>query len=454
MSDATSASAGTRRTTKWSDDSFLDTIRGHTDSLADECVRKLNTNGVTTGEVSKIFAAMKANGHPLPPEVQSDPKFSPLREFLRQTSTVPPNTDLERIDRGQTAFMTHLIPSVLALLLKSIPEGYASPPLTKVLNISGQLRDNPYHRLMGTLRFLIDVSSPHSFECPSDTDASHDHEPGTVRRGIVTLQQVRLLHAGVRVNIAPKWADYPDYKKQMRAEPISLEDVLGTLIGFSLLVVRGLQILRVRMGSEGTGPYSDDEEAYYYVWRTFGQMFGIHPPGEPHSLEYLPKNLTEAKEFYDSYRRRHYVGARDFTRGWRDVSEGKNPDGVALADAHVRMVGVVIQHIFPRFLRPLVPGPAVRLVPRIYMRQLIGDTGCARIGVRPVTLFVLLKKLLFEFPHVWARFWGRVDSDVHVGISRWFLEYLIRYGYEKGVKFTIPSSVEDLKNLVETGWRN
>lgn len=442
----TASALHTGPATKWSDDAFLDSIRQHGDQLADDCVRGLKADGVRTPEITRVFRAMAFNGAPIPED--TPPR---LRAYLEETGRLPPGTDIDRVDRGQAAFMTHCIPSVLVLLLKSIPEGYAAPALTRILSLSGELRDNPYHRLMGTLQLLIDVSSPHGFE------------PGRERRGIVSTQQVRLLHAGVRVNVAPNSPaalDYDAYRRE-HGLPINLEDMLGTLIGFSLLVVHGLRTLRVRLGPRGDGKtpavpgdgtYTEAEEAYYYVWRTFGRMFGIHPPGQPQSLEFLPASLTEAAEFYASYCRRHYVGATSLARGWRARSEAENRDGVELADAHVRMIGVVVQHVLPRPLRPMVPGPSLRLVPRIYARQLIGEEGCARIGIRPVTLFLLLKWLLFHFPQAWARLWGRVDSRLHVRISEMFLERLVKIGYAEGVTFTVPGDLQDLKNLVERGW--
>ncbi len=112
-----------------------------------------------------------------------------------------------------------------------------------------------------------------------------------------------------------------------------------------------------------------------------------------------------------------------------------------------------MKHMFPRPLRPLIPGPLVRLIPRIYLRHLIGDTGCARIGVRPVTLMLLLKGVLLNAPRVWARLWERVKPEAHERISKWFLLYLIRMQYDKKLGFIIPSRVEDLINLVESGWK-
>ena len=435
------------------------------DKLANDCVEQLKSDEVTTEEITSVFRQMQYNGAPIP-----DGTPDALAKFLEATKELPAATDLGRLKRGQDAFMLHAVPSALVLVCKSIPEGYAAPSLARILNISGQLRDNPYHRLMGTLRFLIDVASPGGFEVPEKVegmtevaltkliaDGKQSLSVGQLKlinalpRAIITTQKVRLMHAGVRTNVAPEWADYLEYKRKYGA-PINLEDMLGTMIGFSMLVVVGLRKLRVTMELE-EGRYSKDEEAYYYVWRTFGRMFGIYPTGQPDNIDFIPQNLTEAREFYRSYRRRHYVGAEDLDRCWRARSWQVNPDGVDLADAHLRMAGVVLKHMFPRPLRPFIPGPLVRLVPRIYLRHLIGDKGCARIGVRPVTLMLLLKWVLINAPRVWARLWERVKPEAHIRISKWFLLYLIRMQYDKKLGFIIPSNVKDLIDLVESGWK-
>ena len=67
--------------------------------------------------------------------------------------------------------------------------------------------------------------------------------------------------------------------------------MLATIMGFSLLVIRGLQKLQV-------GLTAQEAEDYYYLWRIYALAIGIHPRGSPDSTEYLPANLAEADEFY------------------------------------------------------------------------------------------------------------------------------------------------------------
>ena len=87
----------------------------------------------------------------------------------------------------------------------------------------------------------------------------------------------------------------------------------------------------------------------------------------------MPGSVGEAAEFYAAYTRRHYVDA------------AQNPKGVVLAHDN-------LQH---------APGPdaarwwrlaGLGAVPRIYMQDLIGAEGCARVGIDPVFGHALLKR--------------------------------------------------------------
>ncbi|MEO6878212.1 MAG: oxygenase MpaB family protein, partial [Gemmatimonadaceae bacterium] len=328
-----------------------------------------------------------------------------------------------------TVFMERMIPSVLVLLCKSLPEGYAAAGATKILNISGELLAHTYHRLMGTLQLLINVSSPQSFE----------------RSGVAMLnaQQMRLLHAGVRSNVAPKILDrragaggYQAYRDRFGV-PINQEDLLATIMAFSLLVVRGLRTLHV--------PLTDAEaEDFYYVWRVFAHLMGIHPPGEPANESHLPETLAEASDFYATYCRRHFAGEPRWVDGWREKSLLENPDGCALAERHLNMLATVLPEGGSRFFD-------LAHVTHIYVEMLIGEDGCARVGIPRLQGHAILRFSLMHLPRWWSLLWNRVNGGIHVQVSNWFLRTLLQASYQRGVVFTVPSTLEDLKALVQDG---
>lgn len=417
------------RSWSWTDVEQLDTLRTQGDPAADACAAALAEAGVTARQLRPLFGRLRAEGAEVPDSAPPE-----LREFLRHIRTdtrrddglpLPTWADREAILRGQLAFRERTLPCVLVMLCKSLVEGYAAPSMARILNLSGELRARPFHRLMGTLQLLQDVGSPGSFE------------PGRV--GPVVAKEMRLLHAGVRANVArdAMGLDAHDAFVDTYGVPINQEDMLGTILGFSLLVVDGLKVLGV--------PFSPQEaEDYYHVWRVYGHLAGIQRDGLDDDADAMPPTLDEARAFYRTYHR-HYVGATDFSGGWRERSLVENRDGVELADAHVGM----LRRIMPRWMQTILHDR----VPRIYIRELAGDVGCARVGVAPVTGHGLLRVAVEDLPRMWYRLWSRVSPSRHVKVSEWFFSDLIQVAYEDPITYTVPRTVDDLREFVEKGAR-
>jgi hypothetical protein len=413
----------------WTDPRVLDQLRHMGDADADACAAALAQAGVTAAQLRPLFGRLRAPGAMLP-----DDAPAPLRSFLAHIregsrrsdkAPLPVWADRERILRGQQAFRECTLPSVLVMLCKSLPEGYAAPSMAKILNLSGELRARPFHRLMGTLQLLQDVGSPGSFE------------PGGV--GTVVAKEMRLLHAGVRTNVARDAmgeAAHDAFVAQYGV-PINQEDMLGTILGFSLLVIDGLDTLGI--------PFTPQQaEDYYHVWRVYGHLAGIRRPGLDDEADAMPATLDEARAFYATYHR-HYVGPTDFSGNWRERAIAENPDGVALADAHVNM----LRDVMPRWMQRLLGTSVVR----IYVRDLAGDVGCARVGVEPVTGHALLKLAVEDVPRLWKRLMGRLSPNTHVKASELFFATLIKVAYNVPITYTVPRSVQDLRDFVETGAR-
>lgn len=406
---------------RWSDDAFLNELRRMGDPLADQCLAELDQWLVELRDSSgERDEAVKAhwvdllkrplvNAEPVPydfPEAYK--RFFALTAKLPTLDGTP--VDPARIERGQRVFMTHALPSAMVLLAKALPEGYAAPNLSKVLRLSDNLTEDPYRRLLGVLQMVINVSEKGAFDATG--------------KAIITVPKIRLLHAGVRRIVQ---AHLPDYQTQYGV-PVNLEDMLGTVMGFSYLVIVGLQRLNIGL----TDPEAED---LYYLWRVFAQMMGIHPEGAPNSSLFIPADLEEAKAFYDSYRRRHYVEA------------DSNSEGVELARANLQMLNDLLPQTPLRRL-------GLKIVPRIYMEQLIGKDGCSKIGVKPVRFLFLTKWFLSHVPWFWTRLWDAVDlvdrsGNLHQNLSRIFFQGLITQGTGGEITWTVPRTLTDLREMVE-----
>jgi len=384
--------------TRFSDDAFLDELRRQVDTRADACVTRLFAEGGAASSAA-LFRHLTGNEDSLP-----DDAPEALREFFAATRALPPGVDLARVGRGEQAWMKHAFEAALVLLAKSLPEGYAAPSFGEVLSISGDLKRHPYRRLLGVMQMVVNVSTPGGF--------------GATGKAITTAQKMRLLHAAIRSHVVTRLE--PPFDTARLGPPINLEDMLATVMGFSYLVIDGLRIL-------GSGLRPDEEEDLYYLWRTFARVVGIHPEGRPESDEYVPGSVAEAAEFYASFKRRHYVGP------------ALNPKGVALARENLKM----LQDLMPRAWRLAGLG----VVPRIYMQDLIGAEGCARVGIAPVVGHSLLKAALLALVRLSHRVVDDVPARADETVSRLLFQGMINRSWHGEVTFLIPDTVADLRRL-------
>jgi hypothetical protein len=328
---------------KWSDDAFLDSLRRLGDPVADAAIARMMAEG-QTGDVGSIFRMMRANDDVLPAGAPQA-----YKDFAAASPPMPPDLDFARLQRGGDAFYRNALPAVIAMLASSLPRGYAAPAIGEILSISRDLERHPYSRLMGVVQLLINISDGDAFQPQG--------------RARVTAQKLRLLHAGVRA-IVSRYR--PDYRKTYGV-PVNLEDMLATIMGFSYLVVDGVEKLGV--------PFTRQEaEDNYYLWRTFALMVGIHPPGLPYDWSYVPETLDDAAEFYASFARRH------------DVPAARNPYGVLLTQDNLQM------------MRHMIAAPmaliGMRLAPRIWMAEMMTVEQQALVGVQPLVGHAVIRAIL------------------------------------------------------------
>ena len=231
---------------RWTD-AFLDTMSKQGDPLADDFLTRIMRDD-EMANIRKVFAEMDSNNE-IPPATT----FPELSDFFAATNNLPLSVDLQRISHGEKVFQENAFTGALVLLTKSLPEGYAAPNLSIILNLSGNLRTHPYKRLLATLQTVVNVSTFHGFQNGG--------------RAVITAQKLRLLHAGIR-HLTRRYR--PDFEPRYGI-PVNQEDMLGTVMGFSYLVIEGMRTLKV-------GLTVQEEEDFLYLWRVFAADDG-NPPG-------------------------------------------------------------------------------------------------------------------------------------------------------------------------------
>ncbi len=236
-------------THSWTVNAINDQLEKHRqegDALADEVFQFLKDNPSEYHQFQKL----SGNAELLP--LGSSPH---LGQLLTSVQRQHAEFDQELLDKGHVVFEKYAVPIMAILALYALPYCYAGEKGAKVLVQSKYLLENPRKRLEETGEFLFAVGSRNAFR----TDGL----------GFAQCLKVRLLHAGARF-----------YSKVEEEVPVNQEDLLGTNLAFSLIVIRGLQKIGVALTV-------DEKRAYVYLWNCVGQLLGINS-------ELLPIDIKQA----------------------------------------------------------------------------------------------------------------------------------------------------------------
>lgn len=244
----------------------LERARGIGDGPIDAVIEAL---GDEAWIINAALRHLHRNGDPLP---EATP--APLRTAL--ASIEPPAwLDMARCRRAQRWASAHLFHITVALFCASLPTAYGAARGARVLAATGRMRAGELdERINATAQFVLDVVQEDGF--------------GEAGAAIRAIQKVRLVHAAVRTRLV---------KTGMRTDeiPINQEDMLGTLFGFSVVVLRAAAALGVEITAE-------QAEDYYHLWRGAGSMLGIRE-------ELLPDTLCEARDASARITRRHLAAS-------------------------------------------------------------------------------------------------------------------------------------------------
>ena len=383
---------------KWSDDAFLNRLRASTDDEANGAFEQLQIAKVSREDTARLFRALTAYDSALP-----DDTPGPIRAFLGATrahrDAMLPEVDYERIQRSNRFFRVHAAQACVVMLASSLPSGYSAPCLAKVLAISDELQRHPYRRLMGVLQMLVNIAQVH--DDPNES------------QNLVTTQKLRLLHAGVRSAVHKVTPEY----EEVYGSPVNHEDMLGTIMGFSYLVIEGFKNLEVDL-QEG------EVEDYWYAWSQFARLMGIYPSGQPLSEEFIPQSYAEAEAFYASYKRRHF-----------ETDPAKNPEGVKLAHRNLEMM----RDLLPKWLR----WSTGMVAPRLAMSHTLGEEGMARVGISTVTGHDHMNSVMERLMRFSLKTHHHLPNFFSV-LSSLIMQTMISVARGGKVNFSIPMTARDL----------
>ncbi|HUI54148.1 MAG TPA: oxygenase MpaB family protein [Bryobacteraceae bacterium] len=298
----------------WTND-LLDRMRGQADPLADQAVGQVFADGEIQAVNSLMQRLVENDG--IPPDGLPDV----IHAYLDQSDQLPEWADAALIKTGEDVFWKYGPQVIATLFCYSLPFCYAARKGVQVLWLTSRLYSNPTRRIIETAQMVVDVMRPGGLAAGG--------------AGVRTAQKVRLMHAGVRRQIHAYQGWNPDF-----GEPINQEDMAGTLLSFSWVVVDGLRRLGI--------PVEDGEaEAYLHSWRVVGHILGIRP-------ELMPTNMAGAATLAHTIQQRQYAAC---------------PEGQGMTAA---LIGMMQQYI---------PGNIFDSIPAALIRYLLGDANADLLAV-------------------------------------------------------------------------
>ena len=155
----------------------------------------------------------------------------------------------------------------------SLPYCYAFADGAQVLVRSNRILDQIGERLGETASFVLEIFRPGAF---SIQDSAY-----------LICAKVRLIHAFSRYFISQYAKDWD----LAYGQPVNQEDMLGTNLAFSHIVLRGL-------GKMGATPSEKEYESVLIYWKWIGKLIGI-------DTQYWPTSTKEAFELDKLIRKRH-----------------------------------------------------------------------------------------------------------------------------------------------------
>lgn len=240
---------------KWST-TALDKMRSTGDALADKVYAQLYEEHVAFGTLGG-FAEFQYNHQQIP---DSFPPY--LQAYFQEIEAKGKDYASSYVIKQAGKFFQQNAPEMLAGLgLMSLPYCYAAADGAQVLYFSERLRHAPDKRLLETAQFVFDVCEPFAF-APQG-------------KALRSIAKVRLMHAAVRYHLRH------DARWDMAwGLPINQEDMAGTNLAFSIVLLRALRKL-------GKAPSKDEEYHFLSLWKATGQLLGIEDA-------LLPADMAEA----------------------------------------------------------------------------------------------------------------------------------------------------------------
>jgi len=270
-------------------DDLLSARREQTDAKADALLNRCFSSEESKAVLRNYLANLKYNT-----QIEQLPELLQQERLLTEASLLPEWANFKQMQVGSAFFARYasLIMNMLGLL--SLPYCYAAGDGARVLYFSERLRNDVGKRLKETGDFVWQVMAPGAF--------------GPEGQGFAIIVKVRMMHAMARYYTLQSGQWQGDWGR-----PVNQEDMAGTNLSFSLLVIRGLRKLDIAVS------YAD-QQAFMHLWNVVGFLLGL-------DKRLLPENGQQAIALEQAISRRQIKPSeegRALTKSLTDYITGAN----------------------------------------------------------------------------------------------------------------------------------
>jgi hypothetical protein len=313
------------------DDALLTPYRQIGDEPADAVVAKIASQQGREGlaELMRYLGDIQA--------VSFDSQLPEVQFFFREQGHLPAFANLPQMEKAMAFFWKHDQQIALLLGCYSLPYCYAAADGAQVLWLSERIKNDTYKRLEETGEFVFGIMQERDWRNGQNS---------------IKILKIRLMHAVIRyfTRHSPKWDN-------SWGLPINQEDMAGTNLAFSYIVIRGLRKLGITTNEA-------DEEAYLHFWYIVGALLGV-------DQLLLPQNLREAFHLDRAISKRQFKPS---------------------------IAGVELTKSLTAILRQQTPDPALRNFPVAQMRFLLGNTVADGLAIPQVPLEERIIKITAKVP--------------------------------------------------------
>lgn len=310
-------------------DEILRSARQSADPLADNFIKEALSFGKEEVKALRSFIKGQSSHAEVPLLLAFE------KQVFRQ---MPGFYDVKSSETAVRVFRTYAREIMSLLGSLSLPYCYAAADGARVLYFSDKIRNNTHQRLTDTAAFIFDVFESADFE-----------RSETLRAAIL---RTRLIHAFIRHGLlkSGKWDD------EKWGLPVNQEDMAGTNLAFSHLIIRGLRKLNRHLSA-------DEAIAFRKHWAVVGYFLGINEV-------FLVWSASEANALEEAIVRHTFK-----------VSE----EGQALTAALLTAYGEII----PAFLPTEYPAAMMRYLLGNHTADILGlpEGHWSDILVEPLKLF-------------------------------------------------------------------